>query len=232
MRDDAPRLRCIRRFPSPDRRLCSRPKEKKQLIIGLLFGCRGYGDLSSRPKRRGSSSLDCFFGCGGYGDLSSRPKEEKQLIIGLLLWLRGYGDLSSRPKEKKQLIIGLLFWLQGLWRPFLTTASLVAGVTETFPHDLKRRNSSSLDCFFVAGGPHDLKRKASVFFKTLAFLVAGVGLEPHDLRVMSPTSYQLLHPAISALQPLYVNTLRRFCQGRMGSNGQILKDFGYFGQFD
>ena len=28
------------------------------------------------------------------------------------------------------------------------------------------------------------------------FLVAGVGLEPHDLRVMSPTSYHLLHPAI------------------------------------
>ena len=27
-------------------------------------------------------------------------------------------------------------------------------------------------------------------------LVAGVGLEPHDLRVMSPTSYQLLYPAI------------------------------------
>ena len=29
-----------------------------------------------------------------------------------------------------------------------------------------------------------------------AMLVAGVGLEPHDLRVMSPTSYQLLYPAI------------------------------------
>ena len=29
-----------------------------------------------------------------------------------------------------------------------------------------------------------------------SFLVAGVGLEPHDLRVMSPTSYQLLYPAI------------------------------------
>ena len=27
-------------------------------------------------------------------------------------------------------------------------------------------------------------------------LVAGVGLEPHDLRVMSPTSYQLLYPAL------------------------------------
>ncbi len=28
-------------------------------------------------------------------------------------------------------------------------------------------------------------------------LVAEVGLEPHDLRVMSPTSYQLLYSAIS-----------------------------------
>ena len=27
-------------------------------------------------------------------------------------------------------------------------------------------------------------------------MVAGVGLEPHDLRVMSPTSYRLLYPAI------------------------------------
>ena len=33
----------------------------------------------------------------------------------------------------------------------------------------------------------------------LFFLVAGVGLEPHDLRVMSPTSYQLLYPAIYEL---------------------------------
>ena len=30
----------------------------------------------------------------------------------------------------------------------------------------------------------------------LLYLVAGVGIEPHDLRVMSPTSYQLLYPAI------------------------------------
>ena len=29
-------------------------------------------------------------------------------------------------------------------------------------------------------------------------LVAGRGLEPPDLRVMSPTSYQLLYPAICA----------------------------------
>ena len=49
-------------------------------------------------------------------------------------------------------------------------------------------------------------------------MVAGVGLEPHDLRVMSPTSYHLLHPAISAFQPLYVNTEWLFCQGRKRTN--------------
>ena len=32
-------------------------------------------------------------------------------------------------------------------------------------------------------------------------LVAGVGLEPHDLRVMSPTSYQLLYPAMWCRKP-------------------------------
>ena len=39
---------------------------------------------------------------------------------------------------------------------------------------------------------HQKKRKNSRF----SSLVAGVGIEPHDLRVMSPTSYQLLYPAI------------------------------------
>ena len=34
-------------------------------------------------------------------------------------------------------------------------------------------------------------------FATVFLLVAEVGLEPHDLRVMSPASYQLLHSAIS-----------------------------------
>ncbi len=41
-------------------------------------------------------------------------------------------------------------------------------------------------------------------------LVAGVGLEPHDLRVMSPTSYQLLYPAILLIQ-------RKWCR-KPGSN--------------
>ena len=35
------------------------------------------------------------------------------------------------------------------------------------------------------------------------FLVAEVGFEPHDLRVMSPTSYQLLYPALLNLVQLW-----------------------------
>ena len=37
-----------------------------------------------------------------------------------------------------------------------------------------------------------MKKQTCICFN----LVAGVGFEPHDLRVMSPTSYQLLYPAI------------------------------------
>ena len=39
------------------------------------------------------------------------------------------------------------------------------------------------------------KKKESVLEESDSFLVAGAGLERCDLRVMSPTSYQLLHPA-------------------------------------
>ena len=35
-----------------------------------------------------------------------------------------------------------------------------------------------------------------MYQSTVSCLVAGRGLEPPDLRVMSPTSYQLLYPAI------------------------------------
>ena len=37
-------------------------------------------------------------------------------------------------------------------------------------------------------------------------LVAGVGLEPHDLRVMSPTSCQLLYPAIYKIEKMVPET--------------------------
>ena len=40
------------------------------------------------------------------------------------------------------------------------------------------------------------QKKRDTQCASLFLLVAGVGLEPHDLRVMSPTSYQLLYPAI------------------------------------
>ena len=40
----------------------------------------------------------------------------------------------------------------------------------------------------------DIKKEEKSF--DFSSLVAGVGIEPHDLRVMSPTSYQLLYPAI------------------------------------
>ncbi len=43
---------------------------------------------------------------------------------------------------------------------------------------------------------HSVSKKQRTPDGVLCFLVAGVGLEPHDLRVMSPTSYQLLYPAI------------------------------------
>ncbi len=44
--------------------------------------------------------------------------------------------------------------------------------------------------------PADAKvKKRTRPFKDGFLLVAGAGLERCDLRVMSPTSYQLLHPA-------------------------------------
>ena len=125
-----------------------------------------------------------------------------------------------------------------------TFPSWFRGVTETFPHDLIRQTwNICRHCRLFSVGR---KQKQIAWIRQkwkgrhLAFLqnvdlsvvVAGVGLEPHDLRVMSPTSYQLLHPAISAFQPLYGITLRRICQGRMGSNRENLKVFGYFSQFD
>ena len=41
------------------------------------------------------------------------------------------------------------------------------------------------------------KKRVASYETTLHLLVAEAGLEPHDLRVMSPASYQLLHSAIS-----------------------------------
>ena len=50
-------------------------------------------------------------------------------------------------------------------------------------------------------------------FQTI-LMVAEVGLEPHDLRVMSPTSYQLLHSAISYCCTVYRLNHTRYCGAR------------------
>ena len=39
-------------------------------------------------------------------------------------------------------------------------------------------------------------KKRGKTFRFFLYVVAGVGFEPHDLRVMSPTSYRLLYPAL------------------------------------
>ena len=45
-------------------------------------------------------------------------------------------------------------------------------------------------------------------------MVAGVGLEPHDLRVMSPTSFQLLYSAILCTLSMlaYYSMVKAECQ--------------------
>ena len=48
---------------------------------------------------------------------------------------------------------------------------------------------------FRRGGTHRSKNEKSTSYEVLfSFLVAGMGFEPHDLRVMSPTSYQTALP--------------------------------------
>ena len=51
-------------------------------------------------------------------------------------------------------------------------------------------------------------------------MVAEVGLEPHDLRVMSPTSYQLLHSAVLCYD--YVAIAVKTGAGDRGRTGTIL----------
>ena len=51
-----------------------------------------------------------------------------------------------------------------------------------------------------------LKKNKHRLLNGVYFLVAGVGLEPHDLRVMSPTSCQLLYPAIYKIEKMVPDT--------------------------
>ena len=51
-------------------------------------------------------------------------------------------------------------------------------------------------------------RKPATFKVTGLNVVAEAGLEPHDLRVMSPASYQLLHSAVLSPCTLGINGAR------------------------
>ena len=54
-----------------------------------------------------------------------------------------------------------------------------------------------------------MQRESSEMNSLFCF-VAGVGFEPHDLRVMSPTSYQLLYPAILDCKYTEIFLIRKF----------------------
>ncbi len=66
------------------------------------------------------------------------------------------------------------------------------------------------------------KKKDPDFIRV--FLVAGAGLERCDLWVMSPTSYQLLHPASSGYCYQYSTIYSNYifhCQGEIGDKALI-----------
>ena len=70
--------------------------------------------------------------------------------------------------------------------PILLVFSLVALASpSTQAHSLLRRSFGSYP-------PSETKKDTRL--GVFSFLVAGVGFEPHDLRVMSPTSYQAALP--------------------------------------
>ena len=66
---------------------------------------------------------------------------------------------------------------------------------------------------FRRGGTHRSKNEKSTSYEVLfSFLVAGMGFEPHDLRVMSPTSYQTALPRDIVCQPDYYSIASTVCQ--------------------
>ena len=95
----------------------------------------------------------------------------------------------------------------GIVQTSLTLLSLAASVRTSFS------SHSTLQ-------KKDTREKSSDL--SLVSLVAGVGLEPHDLRVMSPTSCQLLHPAMYLDLPKR-NLLVSECKGN--ANFYICKTF-------
>ena len=72
-------------------------------------------------------------------------------------------------------------------------AASPTGCTRGRPGASNARRSHNLKILcFSSHHKHEKRHPIGCLF----YVVAGVGFEPHDLRVMSPTSYQLLYPAI------------------------------------
>lgn len=75
---------------------------------------------------------------------------------------------------------------------------------------------------------HNPTNKKSTEISLDTLLVAGAGFEPHDLRVMSPMSYQAALPrdkalscrpvCIGFLMLVYDTSCKRFCQGFLSNN--------------
>ena len=56
-------------------------------------------------------------------------------------------------------------------------------------------------------------------------MVAGGGLEPSDLRVMSPTSYQLLYPAVMDCKDTQFSEFPNFSSKRLFEEGDGFGDW-------
>ena len=98
-------------------------------------------------------------------------------------------NIVESVSQGKTLLCPLLIFVNRLQKTVHRTVFYLGSPT---PSGITRR------CEIVPRGVSlnlQTKRKG-IRLGCLFVLVAGVGLEPHDLRVMSPTSYQLLYPAI------------------------------------
>ena len=84
-------------------------------------------------------------------------------------------------------------------------------------HTTRRSRHHARSAHHVPRAEHIVPKTKSTSFEVLSFLVAGVGLEPHDLRVMSPTSYHLLHPAIFSCMRADQHGFTDWCR-KPGSN--------------
>ena len=74
-------------------------------------------------------------------------------------------------------------------------------------HITRRSRHHARSAHHVPLAEHIVPKTKKQSIGLLSFLVAGMGFEPHDLRVMSPTSYQAALPRDIIFFVLSLNTL-------------------------